>query len=145
VTLAQAVPETQGVLKPLAAAQKRLGRPGRPRKVVTERPHPRVAAPELTGAGSAGQRSTITAKSNGHLPDAMPPTMPLVRPSEPPITPRLLDARASSRYLGVSIWTIRSLVASGRLSRVEFPGVRRWLVDRHDLDALVDALKAGPA
>jgi len=98
---------------PLAAAQRRLGRPGRPRKPV---------APDAT-ARAAGS---------------------------PAIDPRLLDVQAAARYLGLSPWTIRDLLAGGKLTRVAIPGpsgrdLRRVLVDRLELDRLVEAWKERPS
>jgi excisionase family DNA binding protein len=59
------------------------------------------------------------------------------------IVPRLLDVEAAAVYLSVSPWTIRDLVAAGELHRVRLPvggqrEVRRLLLDRRDLDRLVD-------
>lgn len=61
---------------------------------------------------------------------------------------RLLDVRAAAAYLGVSLWTIRDLEASGILRRVSIPvsaqrDLRKLLFDRQDLDRLVEAWKAG--
>ena len=62
------------------------------------------------------------------------------------LPPRLLDVKAAARYLGgLSIWTVRALVADGHIRPVELPSVRRpgersrrLLFDRVDLDAAVD-------
>jgi len=56
----------------------------------------------------------------------------------PAISPdqRLLDVRQAARYLSISVWTVKEMVASGRLARVDL-GVRRVLVDRVTLDALI--------
>jgi hypothetical protein len=48
--------------------------------------------------------------------------------------PRLLGLEATAHYLGVSIWTVCDLEASGQLPRVQVPGVRRLLFDRESLD-----------
>jgi hypothetical protein len=64
------------------------------------------------------------------------------------IQPRLLGVPDAARYLGVKPGTIRDLVTSGRLARVRIAlpvtlhrrggELRRVLIDRRDLDAIVD-------
>jgi excisionase family DNA binding protein len=59
---------------------------------------------------------------------------------------RLLDVAEAATYLSVSPWTIKDLVAAGRLPRVRLPlgadrDLRRLLVDVRDLDALIDGSK----
>jgi hypothetical protein len=102
----------------LTAASARLrGKPGRPRKAPT--------TPEEQAARSA----TLAARKRERV-DA--------------VTPRLLDVDQAARYYGdVSVWTIRDLVASGRLPRVRLPlagerEVRRLLIDVRDLDRLIE-------
>jgi len=64
-------------------------------------------------------------------------------------TQRLLNLKAAAVYLGgVSIWTVRALVANGDLKPVLLPSVRhpgetgrRLLFDVRDLDAAVDRWK----
>ena len=64
----------------------------------------------------------------------------------PALPPRLLDVRAAGRYLGLSYWTVRDLIFAGTLSTVKFPCpragdgrvIRRVLIDRRDLDALIE-------
>jgi len=63
------------------------------------------------------------------------------------VAPRLLDLPSSARYLGVSLWTIRDLIANGTLTRVRVPlpnggELRKVLLDREDLDRLVPSWKA---
>jgi hypothetical protein len=59
------------------------------------------------------------------------------------IAPRLLDLEGAARYLGgISTWSVRDLLDSGRLHRVRLPGVngsdlRRVLLDVQELDALI--------
>lgn len=108
--------------QPLAQAAQRLRRPaGRPRKPV----------------------STLARQASDHL-----TAPPLTRDSEQavaalwPVQPRLLGLKAAASYLGVSTWTIRGWLATGRLVRVSLPGagggdLERLLVDRFDLDRLV--------
>jgi len=63
-----------------------------------------------------------------------------------PIHPRLLDLEGAAQYLGVSSWTIRSLLDGGKLHRVRLPGedgkeIRKVLIDRNDLDHFIDQWK----
>lgn len=63
------------------------------------------------------------------------------------VVPRLLGVPAAAKYLGLSVWTVRDLLASGQIRRVVIPGdngndLRRILVDRTDLDVLVSKWKA---
>jgi hypothetical protein len=63
-----------------------------------------------------------------------------------PTTPRLMDLASGARYMSVSIWTLRDLIANGTLRRVQLamPGgrdLRRVLLDVRDLDALVERSK----
>jgi hypothetical protein len=61
--------------------------------------------------------------------------------------PRLLDLNGAARYLGVSYWTVREYVFGGVLASVKLPcprskdgrPLRRILIDRRDLDALIEA------
>lgn len=61
--------------------------------------------------------------------------------------PRLLDVHGAAAYLSVSAWTIREMVAAGRLRRVLIPGaknghnLRKVLLDRQDLDHFIEAWK----
>ena len=59
---------------------------------------------------------------------------------------RLLGLRDAADYLGLSYWTVRDLVAAGTIQPVRLPlaggrDLRRILLDRRDLDALVDRSK----
>jgi excisionase family DNA binding protein len=107
---------------PLAAASRRLRRPpGRP---------PRRS-----------QATVAMQPENAHL--ARGPEGPEVaRTPAPPrvvtLEPALLGVAEAATYLSVSQWTVRDLVASGALPRVELPGMRRLLVRRADLDALIE-------
>jgi excisionase family DNA binding protein len=94
---------------PLAAAQRRLGRPGRPKKTAPAAPTRQAPTSSAVGA-------------------------------------RLFTVSAAAAYLGVSAWTVRDLIASGALTRVRIPvasggELRKVLVDRHDLDALIESWK----
>ena len=58
---------------------------------------------------------------------------------------RLLGLRDAADYLGLSFWTVRDLVNAGTIKPVRLPlagrDLRRILLDRRDLDALVDRSK----
>jgi hypothetical protein len=59
---------------------------------------------------------------------------------------RLLGLRAAADYLGLSYWTLRDLVNAGTIRPVRLPlaagrDLRRILLDRRDLDDLVDRSK----
>lgn len=70
--------------------------------------------------------------------------------------PRLLNVEQAAQYLGLSFWTLRELVNDGSIPTVRVPRaqtlrmkerhaasdyVRRLLVDRADLDSLVERWK----
>lgn len=61
--------------------------------------------------------------------------------------PRLLDIRSAARYLGVSTRTIEQWLADEILRPVQMPGMgrtlklRRVLLDRQDLDELIEVQK----
>jgi len=90
----------------------------------------------------------------GHSPGTRPPERcgAAKESARPPVqttvVPRLLSVEAAAQYLSVSSWSIRDYIASGRLPAVHLPAprgqgrtIRRVLIDRADLDALVDAWK----
>jgi excisionase family DNA binding protein len=59
---------------------------------------------------------------------------------------RLLSVHEAAAYLGLSHWTVRDLLHAGTIRPVRLPvgdgkDVRRLLLDRHDLDALVENSK----
>jgi len=112
--------------RPLAEAQRRLGKPGRPRK----------AAPDRHTTGTPPSQTRI---------DSGPAGGAVAQPASA-LFPRLLDVDGAAGYLAVSTWTIRDLHASGRLPRVKLPlygdrELRRLLFDVRDLDRLVEASK----
>ena len=59
------------------------------------------------------------------------------------------ELTAAAAYLGISYWTVRALVFAGELPTVKLPcpragdgrAIRRVLIDREDLDALVERWK----
>ena len=58
---------------------------------------------------------------------------------------RLLSCEAAAAYFNVTGQTIRRLIASGVLRPVQIPTLRRVLLDRNDLDRLIDASKGARA
>jgi excisionase family DNA binding protein len=55
---------------------------------------------------------------------------------------RLLGLAAAASYLDTTEPTIRRLIARGILKPVQIPTLKRVLIDRQDLDQLIDAAKA---
>jgi hypothetical protein len=53
---------------------------------------------------------------------------------------RGMNVRRAAQYLGTSTWQIRKYFREGVLK--PFPIGRAKMVDRHDLDALIECLKA---
>jgi len=67
-----------------------------------------------------------------------------------PLAPRLLDVAGAAAYLSLKPGTIRALVHGGVLRRVRIPlpdhgELRRVLLDRSDLDRLVEVSKEAGA
>jgi hypothetical protein len=56
------------------------------------------------------------------------------------ITPRLLNIKEASQYLGVAVWQLRQLEWGGQLPSVRGLG-KRILFDVKDLDRLVEQKK----
>ena len=64
---------------------------------------------------------------------------------------RLLNLGASAAYLSVSYWTMRSWVEAGDVPTVRLPRprardgrtIRRVLIDRADLDRMIEQAKTG--
>jgi hypothetical protein len=109
---------------PLAEAAERLrGKPGRPRLSDEEKARRAAKGAETRRERLSAQLATIT--------------------------PRLLDFEGASRYSSLSVWTLRDLVASGKLPRVVIPSaagdkdLRVVRVDKADLDRLIDSWKEG--
>lgn len=50
---------------------------------------------------------------------------------------RLLDLSEAELYSGISVWTLRDLIASGELPSVRPPHLRRVWIDRNDLDEAI--------
>ena len=98
-------------------------------------------------------------------------TTRISNPAVTGLSPRLLDLHSAAAYLGVSYWTMRDLVANGTVPQVRLPAsrvdtkprrngkptfrvvlragdprlgsFRRILVDRIDLDGLIERWKEG--
>jgi excisionase family DNA binding protein len=64
------------------------------------------------------------------------------RPGQEPAG--LLTLREAAELLGVSPWTVRRWVASGKLPHIRLPGGRLLRFDRADLDRLVEAYRVVP-
>lgn len=64
---------------------------------------------------------------------------------------RLLNVREAAAYIGVSVWSLRGLAATGALPCVEFPSpaeprrtgrsIRKLLFDVRDLDGFIESSK----
>jgi excisionase family DNA binding protein len=111
-------------------------RPGRPRKAA-----PAESSTKPGGKVSQTGNSFTRPLEAAVLPRAVP-TSTVFAESRPALPPRLLGARDGGAYLGVSAWTLRQLIAKGYLRPVTLPGNKRLLVDRADLDALIEKAKA---
>lgn len=54
--------------------------------------------------------------------------------------PRLLTVKTAAQYLSTSVWGIREMVYSKAIPHIRLG--KKILIDRKDLDAYVDCLKA---
>ena len=82
--------------------------------------------------GTAPLEARDGARHSGHAPDCS--------------SERLFGLHEAARYLNLSYWTVRDMVATGAIPRVRLPlngarDLRRVLVDRADLDRLIAASK----
>jgi excisionase family DNA binding protein len=59
-----------------------------------------------------------------------------------PLGKRLYTLDEAAIYLGRSYWSVRELVISGRIPRVQDEGGRKIFLDIHDLEAFVERHKA---
>jgi excisionase family DNA binding protein len=59
-----------------------------------------------------------------------------------PLGKRLYTLDEAAIYLGRSYWSVRELVISGKIPRVQDEGGRKIFLDIHDLEAFVDRNKA---
>lgn len=79
-----------------------------------------------------------------------PRKQPAPQADPPALSPRLLDLADAAVFLSVSSWTLRDLLANGTISRVRVPlpgggGLRKILVDRQDLERVIEVWKDRPA
>jgi excisionase family DNA binding protein len=70
----------------------------------------------------------------------------MVRKSKMTGEQRLLNANEAAKYLSLSYWTLRDLIWSGAIPLVQLPNknggrLRRILVDKNDLDRLIEQSK----
>ena len=63
----------------------------------------------------------------------------------PQLAPRLLNVSEAARYLGVRVWTLRTLTWNKQLAPVRIGESRRLLYDRADLDQFVEKQKKAAA
>lgn len=128
---------------PLAAASRRLRKPaGRPRKLAVAGANRdnTVTVTPLDGARTRINSGETCAQA------------PALKASA--LLPRLLTVPAAAAYLSLSIDVIGELLAAGTFHRVTVPApvtakrrggiIRRVLVDREDLDALIRQWKGAP-
>lgn len=124
---------------PLAAAQRRLGKPGRPRT----RP---VPAPAVVPSASPSKGQALTAGPVNMRVRA--PGGAGTGPFLTPLAPRLLTEAEAAAYLHLAPRTIRALRDAGSLAPVVIPAggasvLRVVRYDRLALDRLVDTWSRG--
>lgn len=108
---------------PLAAASARLrGRPGRPRRVLGQ---------QTAGVANQGAHLTPAAGAGNGADFAV--SLPA----------RGLSVEASGVYLGLPVRSVWRLVRLGVLRGVRWPGLRRVLFDKRDLDDLFSEVYKG--
>jgi len=59
-----------------------------------------------------------------------------------PLYKRMYTVKEAAIYLGLSEWTVRSLIWSGTLPFMKVEGGRKQVLDIHDLDAYIDRNKS---
>jgi len=59
-----------------------------------------------------------------------------------PVGKRLYTLDEAAIYLGRSYWSVRELVISGKIPRVQDEGGRKIFLDIHDLESFVERNKA---
>ena len=67
--------------------------------------------------------------------------VPVIAPQQTASDQRGMNVNAAAKYLGVSTYQIRRFFREGDLK--PFMIGNKWMVDRVDLDALIERLKAG--
>jgi len=55
---------------------------------------------------------------------------------------RLVGLAEAGRFLGVTVRSVQNLILRGTLHPCDYPGLRRTLLDREDLERLVKAGRA---
>lgn len=70
------------------------------------------------------------------------------RPAEPVpashgVVPRLLTIKQTAAYLNSTVWSVRNLIWSDAVQAIRIG--RRFLIDRKELDAYIDAQLVLPA
>lgn len=131
----------------LADASQRLRKaPGRPRNINAAGMRHHTAT---SGTPPAQPPRTQDAAPTGHVPVTSRPRtransgLAAGAQDRESCVPRLLGVDQAAAYLGLSSWTIRDMVSAGTLHPVRLQlgtgrEIRRLLLDRRDLDALVD-------
>jgi excisionase family DNA binding protein len=56
--------------------------------------------------------------------------------------PRLLSIKQAAKEFGLSVWTVRDLIGSGKLRAVQPPGIRRIWLDRRDMERAIESWKS---
>jgi excisionase family DNA binding protein len=64
---------------------------------------------------------------------------PQIQSAQPPTDQRGMNVKAAAKYLGVSIWQIRKFIREDAVPSFQIGN--RDMVDRADLDALIERLK----
>ena len=111
------------------------GRRGRPRTRAEAAPGGRAVAQPTSAPPDHGPPSPsphgLTPQRDGAVPVGVP---------APALPPRLLGLKDGARYLSISTWSVRALIAAGRLQPVPL-GLKKILLDVRELDALIDAAR----
>ena len=121
--------------RPLAGVSKGLAAVDRPKVLRPRRPagRPRrVLALESGGQAIQGAPPipALDTVENGHFASTL--------------LPRGLPIAAAVAYSGIPARRLWAYLAEGRLRPIRLPGMRRVLLDRLDLDALLEAGKGAP-
>jgi excisionase family DNA binding protein len=66
--------------------------------------------------------------------------VPTALPEGTSVSPRLYRLPDAARYLSTSVWEIRKRIREGELPKIKIG--KRFLLDRRDLDAYIESLKA---
>ncbi len=116
------------------------------------------SAPGVQSGHSPGTATAETRANSGRRTRALDGQSAVPAALKAPVTawPRLLSIDQAAQYLGLSYWTVREFINDGSIKAGPLPRpdtlrmrerralgdtVRRLLIDRNDLDALVDNWK----